>query len=125
MMLLLLSILQSVHLLYRTDPEEFAWVYTAVRHTNECYNDLPVIYRNASRFLKSGSRLLVEVGKPVPSSAITPVLYLLDGVWMKIGGESYIAPSPVQLSPNPADVWKYGDIKTMRNIGFLSKKQLE
>lgn len=135
--------------LARTDPEEFAWVYTerpgytavtrgevihliqchavevVPRYTEDCFNDLPVSYLNTSMFLKPGSRLLVSYGRPVPCSSLTPVLYLIDGVWIKVGGESYLAPHPIQLSPDPKDVWEYGEIVTLKNVGFLSKDQLE
>lgn len=135
--------------LARTNPEEFAWVYmerpgyTAVsrgevihpikcvevevqpRHTDTCFNDLPVTYRNGSYFLKPSSRLLVTVGTPVSCSPDTPVLFLIEGAWIKIGGESYIAPEPIKLSPSPKNVWEYGDLKSRTAIGFLSSDQLK
>lgn len=140
--------MQHLLSLARTDPEEFAWVYmtkpgytatrrgeviylvecrpveVSIRNTIECYNDLPVTYKNATYFLRPGNRLLVKHSPQFPCSSSTPVLYKLNGAWIKIGGEPYIAPSPVTLNPNPLMIWSYGNLQSLEKIGLLDTEQL-
>lgn len=143
------SYLRNLLSLARRDPEEFAWVYTkkpgytatlrgevihlvkcqgvavSPRRTEDCYNEMPVLFQNSSYFLRPSTRILVKYGTPVPCSPLAPVLYMVDGVWVKVGGEPYIAPSPTELSPDAETTWSYGDIKTLHQIGFLSRDQVQ
>lgn len=135
--------------LARTNPDEFAYVYTGregytallrgeaihliqcaqqvvtPRPTSECYNEMPVIYKNTSFFIRPTDRVLVRVGTPVLCSNTVPVLFQIGGQWAKIGGESYMAQSPKVLKPDDNTLWEYGELVSMKHMGFLSSAQVD
>lgn len=135
--------------LARTNPDEFAYVYTGLegytallrgeaihliqcakqivspRPTSDCYNEMPVIYKNSSYFIRPTDRVLVRVGTPVLCSNTVPVLFQIGGQWAKIGGESYMAQSPKVLKPDDNTMWEYGELVSMKHMGFLSDAQVE
>lgn len=141
---------QLTHLLSlaRTNPEEFAWVYTATegytaitrgeavqlircvpvhvtpRPLNTCYNELPVWYKNESYFLKPSSRNLIRVGTQLSCDSPLSTLFYIDGTWMKIGGSLQVVPDPVQLSASFNHTWSYGAIKSLGQIGYMTEDQI-
>ncbi|DAZ90598.1 hypothetical protein QKT73_gp2 [Trialeurodes vaporariorum mononega-like virus 2] len=138
--------IMSLLSLARTNPEEFAIVYTnepgytAItrgevvhllkcepvvvfpRDVDECYNDLPVSYMNDSYFLKPTSRIMVKYGQPVPCNPFTSTMYKISSTWMRIGVESHEGTPPLELKPTFDDTWSYGKSKSLSKLGYISRE---
>lgn len=129
----------------RTNPEEFAWSYTgqagytainrgeviylikcipvivSILETDLCYNEIPVLYKNKTMYLKPATRILSIYGNPIPCM---PQLFYIHGKWTKITGEPYTPKEPQVLSANPDNLWNYGSLISERTIGYVPHDSL-
>lgn len=55
-----------------------------IRHTEGCFNELPVTHRNASYFLLPRSRILIKKGTPKDCNDLLPTIYRIEDAWFRI-----------------------------------------
>ncbi|KOC58667.1 hypothetical protein WH47_07475 [Habropoda laboriosa] len=70
-------------------------VECTIRHTQFCYNELPVTVRNTSYFMKPKNRILVRTATPKECNELLPTMYQLHGNWYKMN------PKPMESLPPP------------------------
>lgn len=132
------SLLSSMLSLARTDPEEFATVYTKssgytaiskgdviyliqcvkvkveLRPTNTCYNEIPVTFRNSSMFVKPSSGIIIHKGNSLPCNPLTPPLYKIGDRWIKLSGDKGHGIKPLTLKSSFDKEWAYGEISSVK-----------
>lgn len=135
--------------LARIQPEEFAHKimkepgYTAVvageaahiikcipievnfRPTEECYDELPVTYRNTSFFLQPKTHILRKTGTKRDCNQLLPVMYILEDIWIRFLPKPIDAPAPIVLKPKTALSWKYLSAGNLATSGIYSEADLQ
>lgn len=95
-----------------------------VRHTEGCYHELPVIYRNASYFLLPRSRILVRKGTNRECNDLLPTVYKIDGTWFRMTNRPIEVLAPPSLQPLTEPRWKYVSPDALATSGIYSEEDL-
>lgn len=53
-------------------------VAVKIRHTERCYNELPVTYQNSSLFLTPKTHILLRTGTIRECTSVLPTMYLVE-----------------------------------------------
>ncbi|KAG7196298.1 hypothetical protein KM043_018547, partial [Ampulex compressa] len=56
-------------------------VEVKVRHTEQCYDELPVMVKNISSFVTPKTRILTSHGSMRDCSNVLPVMYKIEDSW--------------------------------------------
>ncbi|XP_076618874.1 uncharacterized protein LOC143340594 [Colletes latitarsis] len=100
-------------------------VICQIRKTEECYNELPVTYNNASYFLLPRTHILSRTGTRKSCYELMPTLYKLQGTWYRLSPKLVESLPPQPLAPLTKSTWKYIDPKNLANGGIYSHEDLE
>lgn len=143
------QVLKNVLSIARLVPEEFAYsimkspgymanvagevahiikctpVAVKLRHTTECYHELPVTHQNRSLFLSPKSRILVKSGAIRECTTILPPMYHLDNVWYQLSPRPVGSLAPQELEPLKKPTWQYIDAKSLATSGIYSQDDLD
>ena len=74
-------------------------VEVELRRTPNCYNNLPVVYKNKSTFVEPNSRTLTNVGEKIPCSELTPPIFKVSENWFELNQKPTRIIEPKRLSP--------------------------
>lgn len=96
-----------------------------IRHTEECYLQLPVTRDNSSYFVSPKSRVLQKAGTQIMCNNFMPTMYKLHDGWYKLMPKPTEARSPNILKPDTALTWKYTDMASLAVSGIYTYKDLE
>lgn len=97
-----------------------------IRHTERCYQELPVTYQNQSTFLRPKTRTLVKQGTIIElCNALLPQQYLIEGIWYQLLPKPSYVREPQALQPNQETRWKYVDAGSLATNGIYSQSDLE
>jgi hypothetical protein len=66
-----------------------------IRHTNECYNELPIEYQNKSVFLLPRSRVITKSGTIRDCNKLLPTIYKVHDIWFRVNQR------PIETLPPP------------------------
>ncbi|GAB0089279.1 hypothetical protein DMENIID0001_037970 [Sergentomyia squamirostris] len=105
-------------------------VLTTYRKTKECYQDIPIFYRNESRFLTPRSKLITDHGSLMDCSQLMPPKYFIDGSWYQPdGGALHIAKDSLTCLPQtqPAQIfddWKFEEDDDLYSKGIYTEEEL-
>nr|WPV62264.1 MAG: glycoprotein [Wufeng shrew chuvirus 6] len=129
-------------------PEEFAWAYTqspgitavmagevlylikctpvpiTIRNTNECYNEIPVLYNNQTRFMKPRSHIISDFGSEKECNPLSEPLYFLEGKWVQLKPTPHAVENPLTLTATEKSIWSYKDIPNLLSSGLYSDTDL-
>lgn len=95
------------------------------RHTNLCYNELPVTCGNHSRFLKPNSHILIPLGTPKDCSNVVPPMFDVDGTWIKYNPNATIAQTPQIIQPLEIPTYDYFQIPRFITSGIYPIDELD
>ena len=100
-------------------------VQCKIRHTEGCYNELPVTYRNGSYFLLPRSRILTRKGTSRDCHGLLPAMYKVQDTWFRITTrpEETIAPPIIQPLTQPS--WKYVSPDSLATSGIYTAEDLD
>lgn len=143
------TLLNLLSLAY-VDPKEFAYTYTEkpgytarvigevihlikcspvevkMRKTLECFNEIPITWRNQSYFLTPKTRLIQARGTQVDCDGIINPQYLLEGQWYGLtGGTIHEIPNPQELTVTPVKTWKSKSISNLAEAGIYDYNEAE
>lgn len=100
-------------------------VEVKIAHTNECYEQLPVIRNNETQFLTPQTHILMRQGTQVTCNALAPAMYLLGDSWYKLTSKPVEAIPPTILKPMTKPSWKYYSPGSLATSGIYSDNDLE
>lgn len=95
-----------------------------IRHTEGCYNELPVVYRNESYFLLPRSRILVRKGTGKECNDLLPTMYKIDGTWFKITNRPIEVLAPPIIQPLTKPRWRYVSPDALATNGIYTEEDL-
>ena len=102
-------------------------VDVTMRRTLDCYNNIPVYYKDRERFVEPISNTLTHLGSKVPCSQVTPVMYSLNGEWFKITPRPIPTTSPNKLQPSYIETGVpiiFEDFSNLLKLGIYSEDTL-
>ena len=91
-------------------------VQVKIRHTTECYSELPVWQGNRTAFLTPKTHILTQHGNHRECSAVLPTLYNIDGLWHKFVPKPMEAIAPQELRPDTRQTWQYSAPSSIKFI---------
>lgn len=130
-------------------PEEFAWAYskspgvTAIlrgealylikctpvfvepEQTSRCYQEIPVLHNNETKFLKPRNRILVSKGTEIDCNPLAPALFKFNEAWYTITYPPTKVVAPMQLSAANKEEWHYQDVDNVIRAGLYKLSDLE
>ncbi|XP_071653561.1 uncharacterized protein [Temnothorax longispinosus] len=95
------------------------------RHTQECYQQLPVLKGNESYFLAPRTHILFKTGTQTTCSRIIPTMYLLNDGWYRITPILEFSKPPTIMKPNNKPTWQYNDPGPLAASGIYTNNELE
>lgn len=95
-----------------------------LRRTDECYNELPVTFRNQSFFLSTISRTLIRTGTHIECNPMLPAEYWIDGTWYRFTPHPVEVLPPGQLHPASMPTWGYNPIGNLASSGIYSDHEI-
>ncbi|XP_067212969.1 uncharacterized protein [Linepithema humile] len=96
-----------------------------IRHTEDCYNELPVYHRNISMFLLPRSRILSKAGTRRDCNELLPTMYKLHGIWFRTGQRPTESLPPQTIQPLTNPKWKYVNPSSLATSGIYTNDDLE
>lgn len=96
-----------------------------VRHTEQCYNELPVTHRNASLFLLPRSRILTRQGTARDCNDFLPVMYRIHGTWFRITPKLTESLPPSTIQPLTHPTWRYVNPSSLAVGGIYKSEDLD
>lgn len=96
-----------------------------VRHTEQCYSELPVTHRNTSLFLLPRSRILTRKGTPRDCSDFLPVMFKIHGTWFRLTPKLTESLAPPVIQPLTHPNWHYINPTSLADGGIYRNEDLD
>lgn len=96
-----------------------------VRHTERCYNELPVTHRNTSYFLLPRSRIMTRTGSIKECSSLLPTMYKIGGSWFRLTPRPMESLPPPIIQPLTHPAWQYISPVALATSGIYSNEDLD
>ncbi|KOC58986.1 General transcription factor II-I repeat domain-containing protein 2, partial [Habropoda laboriosa] len=90
----------------------------------ECYNELPVLYRNESYFLTPKNRILTRHGTRRDCNDIMPPMYKIHGTLFRFLPKPIDSIPPIPLQSISKSKWHYIDPYNLASAGIYSTNDL-
>ncbi|KOC58623.1 hypothetical protein WH47_11678, partial [Habropoda laboriosa] len=100
-------------------------VECTIRHTQFCYNELPVTVRNTSYFMKPKNRILVRTATPKECNELLPTMYQLHGNWYKMNPKPMESLPPPDIQPLTTPTWHYKNPANLATSGIYTQQQID
>ena len=100
-------------------------VQCKVRHSELCYNELPVTYNNASVFLLPRSRIISRSGTLRECNELLPSMYKLHEKWFKVNQRPSESLPPPVIQPLTKPTWNYVSPEHLATSGIYTSEDLD
>ncbi|XP_078051321.1 uncharacterized protein LOC144477472, partial [Augochlora pura] len=95
-----------------------------VRHTADCYNELPVANGNNSLFLTPKTHILTNHGTHRECSHVLPVMYEIEESWHRLSPRPIEVIPPQMLQPLEEPKWQYINPSNLATSGIYTQNNL-
>lgn len=99
-------------------------VEVKVAHTNECYDQLPVMRENKTQFLTPQTHILLRQGTQITCNLFAPPMYLLGDAWYRLTPKPIHTVPPTTMKPMTKPSWKYISPGSLATSGIYTEKDL-
>lgn len=97
---------------------------TIVRHTKECYQELPVLKSNITMFLTQKTDILLKKGTQIECNPFIPPMYKMNNEWFKSLPKPTESMKPITLEPLTKRSWQYVNPMNLATSGIHAFKDL-
>jgi hypothetical protein len=98
---------------------------TKLRHTPNCYNDIPVFVDGKESFLTPLSRIIKKEGTEITCGGILQPAWRLNGTFFQKNFENYVKiPNPEEINILPANNFQFKAIKGIAQKGLYSEDEV-
>ncbi|MEC4734871.1 MAG: hypothetical protein O7161_02885 [Wolbachia endosymbiont of Halictus tumulorum] len=95
-----------------------------IRHTEDCFIELPVNHGNKSQFLTPVTHILTNHGTHRDCSLVLPVMYEIDQIWHRFTPRPIEAVPPRVLQPLKEPRWHYVNPSNLATSGIYTQGDL-
>ncbi|QKN84396.1 hypothetical protein [Rice Mononega-like virus] len=96
-----------------------------LRESARCYQDIPVTYKNMSKFIHPLTRNLKDHSEEYLCSPLAVTTYFVDGEWVRTTPYLEIIPiHPIKLNPNKNLTWLYSRVEHHNRKGIYTDDQI-
>lgn len=99
-------------------------VEVRIAHTDECYDQLPVMRDNRTQFLTPQTHVLLRQGTQISCNLFAPPMYLLGDSWYRLTPKPIHTVPPMIMKPMTRPSWKYISPGSLATSGIYSEKDL-
>lgn len=99
-------------------------VEVKIRHTDECYVELPAYHGNISVFVSPKSEIITRQGTQQDCNNLLPVMHQIDDIWYKFVPKPVESLAPQVLQPSTKPTWKYLNPGSLASSGIYSDNDL-
>lgn len=99
-------------------------VEVRVAQTKECYDQLPVIRGNQTRFLTPQTHILLRQGTQITCNLLAPPMYLLGDAWYRLTPKPIQTLPPITIKPSTTPNWKYTSPGSLATSGIYTENDL-
>ncbi|XP_044005427.1 uncharacterized protein LOC122850330 [Aphidius gifuensis] len=96
-----------------------------LRHTEQCYNMLPVTVNRIPLFITPRTHIITHDAAVIPCNVPLPQMFYIENAWYKFTPKPTNTIEPVKLNPNRKSTWVYANIGDLANSGIYSKDDME
>lgn len=100
-------------------------VQCKIRHSELCYNELPITYNNASVFLLPRSRIITRSGTIRECNELLPTMYKLHDRWFKVNQRPSESLPPPIIQPLTQPTWSYVSPEHLATSGIYTSEDLD
>ena len=100
-------------------------VEVAIRDTNRCFTELPVLWNNESYFLAPRTRILQRIGTEIHCTSILPSMFQLHQRWYAFTPQITVEPEPSALRPIKHQSFSYKSPANLAKGGIYNQKEIE
>lgn len=101
-------------------------VFVQIRKTEKCFQEIPIMYMNKTRFLTPRSKLIQTHGNEISCNNIFAPKYKFGKKWYQIYGATVETSKPMTLSPSTDEMqWNYNSIRSLATSGIYTQEDLE
>nr|WET19894.1 MAG: glycoprotein [Sea turtle neural virus 1] len=100
-------------------------VPVALRYTEKCYQEIPVLHNNKSSFLTPVTHLLTKIGTVTPCKTLLSPQFKINGQWYSRTPELVRIAAPQKLTPNSDTEWTYVPLVHAGAGGLYSLEQIQ
>nr|UQS94398.1 MAG: putative glycoprotein [Corparats virus 3] len=90
---------------------------------NKCYDELPISYKNESKFLTPVTHIIINHGTEINCNQIANTMYNIEGVWVSVFESLQRTKAPQLLGPAENE-WEFEDIPNLIANGLYSQENL-
>ncbi|KOC58642.1 hypothetical protein WH47_02381 [Habropoda laboriosa] len=96
-----------------------------IRHTQSCYNELPVTVRNASLFMKPKTKILIRTAMLKECNELLPTMFQIQENWYKLNPKPAESLSPPAIRPLTTPTWHYKSPANLATSGIYTQKHID
>ena len=96
-----------------------------IRHTELCYNELPVTYKNVSVFLLPRSRIVTRSGTIRECNELLSSMYKVHDKWFKVNQRPSETLPPPTIQPLTKPTWSYVSPGHLATSGIYTENDLD
>lgn len=100
-------------------------VQVKVRHAQECFEELPVLFQEQAAFMMPKTRILKRHGSPRDCSNVLPIMYQIDDAWHRLTPKPIEVVPPQELHPITKPAWKYVSPSALATSGIYSENDID
>nr|WET19886.1 MAG: glycoprotein [Freshwater turtle neural virus 1] len=100
-------------------------VPVALRYTDKCYQEIPILHNNKSSFLTPVTHLLTRIGTVTPCKTLLSPQFKINGQWYSRTPELVKIAAPQKLTPNSHTEWTYTPLVHAGAGGLYSLEQIQ
>lgn len=100
-------------------------VYITPRFTDQCYQEIPVYYNNATMFLAPVTRVLQTLGTEIDCTPLLPAKFRFGNRWYTTDGRLRETTAPSKLSTDIVTSWTYTPLPNLMESGVYDSNSLD
>ncbi|XP_074041555.1 uncharacterized protein [Leptinotarsa decemlineata] len=96
-----------------------------ILRTDKCYNELPIVVNNETKFMAPVTRIIQNVAEEVDCNGLLPPLYFIDNRWIGLSPHPIEKHAPEELSPEVETKLTFSPIQPVGALGIYTQEEIK